>query len=97
MHFIIGNSSFSLPVLLLDAECLQLSLKCSTSVGPESGVLRDLVVLGGLSTPSFPDSHCGLHCLHLERKMSLLDGCFTCWAKQLLRCSGDGLHVGDVE
>lgn len=37
MLFIIGNSRFSLPVLLLDAECLQLSLKCSILVGPESG------------------------------------------------------------
>lgn len=62
---------------------LTLSLKGSIAVGPESGVLRDLVVLGGLPTLSLPGSHCGLHvsALHLGRKMSFMDGCFTCWAE----------------
>lgn len=61
MHFIIGNSRYRLPVLLSDAECCpQTSFKCSVTAGPESGVLRDLVVLGA-PTPSLPDSHCGLH------------------------------------
>ena len=64
---------------------LTLPLKGSITVGPGSEILRDLVVLGGLPTLSLPRSHCGLHvsALNLGRKMSFMDGCFTCWAEEM--------------